>query len=92
MVVDVDFFSAMGRMDDVADISNCDVAWFAVEYTESHTKAALRRGFSRLTTLERAVEGLTGGHPVSLARFEESIGERLRRHYPEQAPNLGLAR
>ena len=92
VVVDVDFFSALGAMDDVADISNCDIAWFAVEYEESGAKAALRRGFSRLTTLERAVEGLTGGLPVSLTRFEESIGERLRRHYPERAPSSGLGR
>jgi hypothetical protein len=92
VVVDADFFSALGAMDDVADISNCDIAWFAVEYKDSGPKAAVTRGFSRLTTLERAVEGLTGGLPVSLTRFEESIGERLRRHYPEQAPNLGLGR
>jgi hypothetical protein len=92
VVVDADFFSALGRMDDVADVSNCDIAWFAVDYKESGAQAALRRSFSRLTTLERAVEGLTGGHPVSLTRFEESIGERLRRHYPERGPSLGLDR
>jgi len=92
VVVDEDFFAALGEMDDVADISNCDIAWFAVRYEESGGKAILQRCSCRLTTLERAVEGLTGGRPVSLGKFQETIARGLRKQYPEQATSLGLGR
>jgi hypothetical protein len=77
VVVDRRFFDAMGEMDDVADVSNCDIAWFVVDYDEAGTRAVLRRDFVRFTTLERAVEGLTGGHPVILAVFEQKIRAKL---------------
>jgi len=90
VIVDADFFASLGEMDNVADLSNCDIAWFVVRYDESGGEAILKPAFHRFTTLERAVEGLTGGHPVSLGRFEETIGRRLLRQYPERAPNLGF--
>ena len=77
VVVDRNFFSALGKMDDVKDVSNCDIAWFVVKYDESSGEAVLTPGFVRLTTLERAVEGLTGGHPVSLEVFEGRIREKV---------------
>ena len=92
VLVDEDFFSSLGGMDDVPDVSNCDIAWFAVRYDESAGDAVLKPAFRRFTTLERAVEGLTGGRSVSLERFEETIGRRLLRQYPAQAPRLGLGR
>lgn len=79
VVVDQNFFAALGRMDDVQDVSNCDVAWFVVKYDESEGEAVLKPDFVRLTTLERAVEGLTGGQPVSLETFERRILEKLGR-------------
>ncbi len=48
-------------MDEVKHVSNCDIAWFVVRYNEIGEGAVLEPGFVRLTTLERAVEGLTGG-------------------------------
>ena len=92
VVVDHDFFGGLGAMDEVGDISNCDIAWFAVGFEESGGRATLRRGSCRLTTLERAVEGLTGGRPVSLGKFEKTIAERLQKQYPERAASSGLGR
>ncbi|MEW5796765.1 MAG: NotI family restriction endonuclease [Candidatus Zixiibacteriota bacterium] len=77
VVVDTRFFAALGRMDEVADISNCDIAWFVVEFEESKGTAKLVPAFVRFTTLERAVDGLTGGTPVNLDEFERRIRAKL---------------
>lgn len=77
VVVDRKFFEALGAMDNVPDVSNADIAWFVVDYEEQERRALLRPAFHRLTTLERAVEGLTGGRPVSLETFERRIREKL---------------
>ena len=88
VVVDEDFFAALGTMDNVPDISNCDIAWFVIKFDETDTGFSLSRAFHRFTTLERAVEGLTGGHPVSLSRFEGRLHKRLQKFYPEHAASL----
>jgi hypothetical protein len=90
VVVDEDFFGSLGTMDEVSDISNCDIAWFVVKFKGTSTSFVLNRGRVRFTTLERAVEGLTGGHPVSRGRFEERLAQRVRRFYPERAARPGL--
>jgi hypothetical protein len=77
VVVDRNFFDALGKMDDVKDVPSCDIAWFVVRYEENEGDAVLARDFARLTTLERAVEGLTGGDPVTLEVFEARIREKL---------------
>lgn len=82
VVVDLGFFSALGSMGHVCDISNCDIAWFVVDYDESGGEFALKPAYVRMTTLERAVEGLTGGTPVSLSLFEQRIREKLAGKYP----------
>lgn len=79
VVVDRNFFEAMGEMDRVADISNCDIVWFVVKYRETGTQAVLEPDLMRFTTLERAVEGLTGGSPVALPEFEARIRKKLGR-------------
>ena len=91
VVVDLSFFAALGAMDDVSDVSNCDIAWFVVDYDEGRGEFALKPGFVRMTTLERAVEGLTGGNPVSLSLFERRIREKLAGKCPglEAKPNSG---
>jgi len=91
VVVDRSFFAALGSMDDVSDVSNCDIAWFVVDYDESSGEFILGPGFVRMTTLERAVEGLTGGKPVSLTLFEQRIREKLAEKYPaaEAKPSSG---
>ena len=79
VVIDRGFFEAMGRMETVTHVSNCDVAWFVVEYTESGGKARLKQHGLYYTTLERSVEGLTAGIPTDLPTFEERILAKLQR-------------
>ena len=74
VVVDRAFFDSMGEMTAVNDISNADIAWFVIRFEESNTgRARLVRDKVVFTTLERSVEGLTGGQPVSLKTFESRI-------------------
>lgn len=77
VVVDRNFFDALGKMDTVREVSNCDIAWFVVNYRDQGRSFLLERDSVILTTLERAVEGLTGGRPVSLEVFEKRIREKL---------------
>lgn len=77
VVVDEDFFSAMGRMDGVPDLSNGDVAWFVIRYREEGSDVRLERGQVVFTTLQSSVDGLIAGKPPSKEKFEEKIRERL---------------
>lgn len=77
VVIDRSFWLALGHMDEVSHVSNCDIAWFVVRYDESEGDARLTPDQVHLTTLERAVEGLTAGLPVSLERFEQRIQKKL---------------
>ncbi len=77
VVVDRGFFNALGKMDNVPDISNCDIIWFIVNYKESAGQIQLIRDAIQYTTLERAVEGLTAGRPVTLGEFEHRISAKL---------------
>ncbi|MHB8638069.1 MAG: NotI family restriction endonuclease [Fimbriimonadaceae bacterium] len=77
VVIDEAFFSALGTMDDVKDPSNADIGWFVVRFVEDGRSARLEPAFVRYTTLERAVEGLTAGRPVTLNEFEERIKNKL---------------
>jgi hypothetical protein len=78
VLVDESFFAALGKMEPVNHLSNCDIAWFVVGYDEIHGRFQLKPRFVEFTTLERAVEGLTNGVPVSLDLFEERIRVKLR--------------
>jgi len=80
VVVDLPFWNSLGEMTEVKNVSNCDIAWFVVNYQKKGDTGqfALREHSLHLTTLDRAVEGLTGGVPTSLAAFEEDIRKRLR--------------
>lgn len=75
IVVDKAFFLSMGEMKRVEHLSNCDVVWFLADFTQApgdpllHLEIVDEFG----TTLESAIEGLTGGEAVSLEQFEERI-------------------
>jgi len=75
VVVDRDFFASLAYMDTVGDVSNCDIAWFVLDLVEQEGSdvATLQAGNVYLTTLERSVEGLTAGQPVSRSEFERRI-------------------
>jgi hypothetical protein len=80
VVIDRSFFEAMGRMETVPHVSNCDVAGFVVEYKEEEGEAQLVPYRVYLTTLERSVEALTAGIPTDLPTFESRIIAKLQAH------------
>lgn len=77
VVVDEDFFGAMGQMEPSNDISNADVAWFVVRYRDLGATIRLERGDVFLTGLEEAVRGLVAGIPSTQRRFEDKIRAKL---------------
>ncbi len=78
VVVDRQFFSAVAPMEEQTDLSNCDIVWFVVTYEQAGSVARLTPDHVRFTTLERAVEGLTAGVPVTLPEFETRLRHKLR--------------
>jgi hypothetical protein len=80
VVVDRAFWKSLGEMRRTPQISNADIVWFVVDYEgpiKGRYKLTPREAV--FTTLEHAVEGLTGGMPVSLEQFELAIREKLER-------------
>ena len=80
VVVDKAFWDSLGAMRKVPHLSSADIVWFVVTFegpTDGHYQLA--RHEIVFTTLEDAVQGLTGGTPVSLEQFENSIREKLAR-------------
>ncbi|MCF7854595.1 MAG: hypothetical protein K9N51_07355 [Candidatus Pacebacteria bacterium] len=77
VIIDREFWNSLGDISTVHDVSNCDTAWFVVDYKEQGKQFRIQRGDVFLTTLDRAVEGLTGGVPTSLHEFENTLRERL---------------
>jgi hypothetical protein len=82
VVVDRAFFDSMGEMDRVGDLSNADICWFIVRFDQDPEtgRARLVKDEVRYTTLERSVEGLTGGKPVSLSEFEQRVKAKAARN------------
>jgi len=80
VVVDKAFWDSLGEMRRAKDLSNADIIWFVVDY-EGPIQGRYRLKTDKVifTTLENAVEGLTGGTPVSLEQFEQSIKRKLER-------------
>lgn len=80
VVVDNAFWNSLRGMRQTPDLSNADIIWFVVDY-EGPTRGRyiLKTHEKYFTTLENAVEGLTGGTPVSLEQFERSIKKKLER-------------
>lgn len=79
VVVDRAFFDSIGEMDNVSEISNADIAWFIVRFAEveGERRSKMVLDEVRYTTLERSVEGLTGGKPVPKNEFERRINGKL---------------
>ena len=87
VVTDRAFFENMGAMEEVPDVSNCDIVWFVVDYKPSDLGFELVPHAHHFITLERAIEGLIAGEPVSLDEFERRITAKLLR-----PPKKGRAR
>lgn len=84
VVVDNHFFNWIGHMEKVQDISNSDIIWFVVKFDEHGTRAKLLRDRMVYTTLERAIDGLTGGIPVALRIFENRIRENISKEEQDE--------
>jgi len=77
VLVDRMLFNALGRMEPVQDVSNCDIAWFVVRYDENESGVQLQHDFVHLTTLEYAIEGLAQVNGLSLLDIEKRIRKEL---------------
>jgi restriction endonuclease NotI len=78
VVVDLPFWESLGEMREVRDLSNSEIAWFVVAFGESQSgRIPLERHSVHFTTLSHAVEGLTGGTPISLESFEHVLRSRI---------------
>ena len=75
IVVDVPFFRSMGEMRTVTHVSNADIVWFLVDFPQPAGGGPRRLTVVEelYTTLEAAIQGLTGGVAVSLEEFESRI-------------------
>lgn len=81
VIVDRGFYDALGPMEVVSSVSNSDIGWFVLDIVEDDAgdRAHLTRSTVHYTTLERAVEGLTAGIPVSREEFERRVLDKYGR-------------
>lgn len=79
ILVDLAFFRSMGEMKRVPHISNADIVWFLVDFLREPGEEMFRTVVVEefATTLESAIEGLTGGEAVSLEIFEARISAKV---------------
>ena len=79
VVVDLPFYRSMGHMRVVPHVSNADIVWCVVDFVEVKTGAyfMIKVIEEHYTTLESAIEGLTGGDPVSMEEFEQRIRVKI---------------
>jgi hypothetical protein len=88
VVVDRAFWDSLGEMREVRDISNSEIAWFVVAFGgPAEGRFRLIRDHVHFTTLSHAVEGLTGGTPVSLDTFEGEIRARMMQSGANRGPS-----
>jgi Restriction endonuclease NotI len=79
VVIDLAFWESLGEIREVRDLSNSEIVWFVVSYSPSKDgRFSLQKHGVHYTTLSHAIEGLTGGTPMSLENFESEIRARLR--------------
>ena len=78
VVIDRSFWDSLSEMREAKDLSNCEIVWFVLCFAPAKEgRFSLQRRETHFTTLDHAVEGLTGGTPMSLDRFEKQIRDRL---------------
>lgn len=77
LVVDKAFYDEFGEAPQANDVSNADIIWFVVDYEISANNAKLIKHSLRMTTLERSIESLVGGEPITKGDFEKQIRDKL---------------
>ncbi len=93
VVVDKAFWESLGEMRRAGDISNADIAWFIVGYEGPENGCyRIERQEVAFTTLENAVEGLTGGTPATLEQFEQAIRQKLGQSGASEDPSRSTTR
>ena len=74
VVVDEAWFRAnVINVTTASHISNADIVWCIVRFDDTASPATMSIANPAFQTLEHAVEGLTGGYPVSLPTFETRL-------------------
>lgn len=80
VVVDVAFFRSMGEMRATDDVSNADIVWCLVDFKQPAPGQPYELTVidpPTYTTLEAAIEGLTGGDAVPKSEFESGIQDKI---------------
>jgi len=77
LVVDAAFYNQLGQIPQEGDQSNADILWFVVDYKLHDDIAEIEKRQLGLTTLDKSVQHLTGGVPISKTEFEEEIKKKL---------------
>jgi hypothetical protein len=88
VLIDRPFLDAMDKMEQVDDISNCDIIWVVVRFDETIKpgEATLVIDSTVMTTLEDSVKGLTAGSPTTLSEFELKLQSRRTKVRKPVAP------
>jgi hypothetical protein len=80
VIIDKAFWESLGAIRETRDLSNAEIAWFVVSYGEPiDGRFPLQCEGVHYTTLNHAIEGLTGGTPMSLENFENEIRARMQK-------------
>jgi hypothetical protein len=80
VVVDVDFFKELGNITPANDLSNAEVVWFVVHYSEQQNgEVKLEPDRTFMTTLDESIKGLVAAIPVPLPKFEEMLRLKLQK-------------
>ncbi|WP_247740202.1 MULTISPECIES: NotI family restriction endonuclease [unclassified Paracoccus (in: a-proteobacteria)] len=79
IIVDRSFYENMGAMRPIDELSNADIAWILMDFDWDPAADMYRARVGEVVcvTLESAIEGLTGGRPVSKAAFEDRIRGKI---------------
>jgi hypothetical protein len=80
VVVDEDFFKELGNVNQVNHLSNAEVVWFVVRYTQrSSGSVELEPSRIFMTTLDDSIKALVAAVPVPRPQFEETLRAKLKK-------------
>jgi hypothetical protein len=81
VVVDEDFFKELGTISTAIHLSNAEVVWFVIRFTESADGTVQIEPFKEfMTTLEESIKGLVAAVPVPLPQFESTLQAKIKKH------------
>jgi hypothetical protein len=89
VVIDVDFFHAMGQLARERDVSNSEIVWIVVRFEERDGTFRIGLAEVAFTTLDASTDALIAGRPPTQDRFEQRIRAKLP--VRDAAPNPSTA-